>query len=277
MDKVTSIEEIVRRLADVRNLRMGFMTNFFLDENKHKLWVEKGLLFKETIGNTYFLVKSNENFWNVFYVTTTLESLKADFDIFNSKNFDKILMIDVVNRKDGCEQIATDLAGIGFHDYCKLVRMSKKTTEINAPLSSDVSFATKDDATEVLNLLCFFFDKKMEQIPSIEELEEMAGHNFILVLKRECHIVGFIIYELTNALLYLRYWFVHPDFRELGVGSKLMNRFLYEGRGTKRVQLWVICSNENAIKRYCHYGFMNENMYDYVITNRDIQYERKNY
>ena len=277
MDKVTSIEEIVRRVADVRDLHRGFITNFFFDETKHKRWIENGSLFAETIGDVYFLVKCDENFWNVFYTATTLESLKSGLGIFGARHHDTTLMIDVVNRKDGCEQTAASLAEIGFRDYCRLVRMSKKTTEVNIPPSNDVSFATRDDAAEVLRLLCLFFDKKAEQIPSIEELETMAEQGLILVLKKENRIAGFIAYELTKASLYLRYWFVHPDFRELGAGSKLMNRFLYEGRGTKRIQLWVICSNENAVKRYCHYGYINENMYDYVITNRDIRYERKDH
>ena len=38
-----------------------------------------------------------------------------------------------------------------------------------------------------------------------------------------------------------------------------------EGKDTKRQIFWVIRTNENAIKRYKHYGFNEENMFDYVM------------
>ena len=65
---------------------------------------------------------------------------------------------------------------------------------------------------------------------------------------------------------YLRYWFTHPDFRDKKVGSRLLRRFFEEGRDTKRQLFWVIRSNENAIKRYRHYGFAEENMFDFVMS-----------
>lgn len=86
-----------------------------------------------------------------------------------------------------------------------------------------------------------------------------------LVYKLEHKIVGFIIFELTGLTLYLRYWFVLPQFREMNIGSKLFNSFMYEGRNTKRQLLWVITHNINAIKRYVHYGFKPEKLFDYVL------------
>lgn len=51
----------------------------------------------------------------------------------------------------------------------------------------------------------------------------------------------------------------------MNIGSKLFNSFMYEGRNTKRQLLWVITHNINAIKRYVHYGFKPEKLFDYVL------------
>ena len=77
--------------------------------------------------------------------------------------------------------------------------------------------------------------------------------------------MGHLIFELSASTLYLRYWFTHPDYRDKKVGSRLLRRFFEEGKDTKRQLFWVIRTNENAIKRYKHYGFTEENMYDFVM------------
>jgi hypothetical protein len=56
----------------------------------------------------------------------------------------------------------------------------------------------------------------------------------------------------------------------------LLNEFFSNSVGTKRQLFWVIQTNENAIKRYIHYGFNSENLYDYILTNKKIFYETKN-
>ena len=52
----------------------------------------------------------------------------------------------------------------------------------------------------------------------------------LLALQRA--MAGFLIYELSNATLYLRYWFTHPDHRDKKVGSRLLRRFFEEGKDT---------------------------------------------
>ena len=122
-----------------------------------------------------------------------------------------------------------------------------------------------EDSVVILQLLYSNFDPLSEQIPDIEEIAHYIQNKWVLVYKLEHKIVGFIIFELTGLTLYLRYWFVLPQFREMNIGSKLFNSFMYEGRNTKRQLLWVITHNINAIKRYVHYGFKPEKLFDYVL------------
>ena len=42
MDKIDSLDKINALVSDIRSLRKGYLTNFFLDRKKHSLWIEKG-------------------------------------------------------------------------------------------------------------------------------------------------------------------------------------------------------------------------------------------
>ena len=117
-------------------------------------------------------------------------------------------------------------------------------------------------------LLHQFFNEKTEQIPFAEELEGYAKEGHILVCEESSNLAGFLIYEINATTIYLRYWFTLPDFRDKKVGSRLLRRFFEEGKNTKRQLFWVIRNNENAIKRYKHYGFAEENMYDFIMQSR---------
>ena len=79
-------------------------------------------------------------------------------------------------------------------------------------------------------------------------------------------ILGFVIFDLLPATLYLRYWFAHPVARGKGVGGRLLKAMFAAGSDTKRQYFWVKTDNENAIKRYQHYGFAFEPMKDVVMA-----------
>jgi ribosomal protein S18 acetylase RimI-like enzyme len=275
MNEIVSINDIVVSIAEIRNLRKGFITNFFLDYFKHQVWINHGVFYTEKIGDTLFLIKKNDDFWNVFYASTSQEELKSAFLKFKESHHDIIIMVDIVGRKNDCEQMVSSLKEILPYEYCGLVRMSRFASLDYEP-SENISYVKKGQVDEIYSLLNTYFDKRTEQIPYREELEDCAEKNHILIYKVENKIAGFVVFEMSKMSLYLRYWFVHPDFREKGIGSKLFKQFFYEGRETKRQQLWVICTNENAIKRYVHYGFKDENLFDFVITNKNIKYEGEN-
>ena len=79
-------------------------------------------------------------------------------------------------------------------------------------------------------------------------------------------VEGFVIYDLSPAQLYLRYWFVHPEARGRGIGGKLLRTMFAAGAQTKRQYFWVKTDNENAIIRYKHYGFAFEPLKNTVLA-----------
>lgn len=265
MQIVKSFEELQQQVAEIRSLRLGFITNFFADPIKHRLWIDKRSCFIERVNNTLFIIKQNYSFWNVFYCSTTIDALGDDVKELQSKFQGITMMYDIVGREFQCQPLVEVFKANGCKEAASLVRMNMMTEPIDFTPHDSVFYASDKDLSKISMYLHTYFDERTEQIPYDEELAYYVKQGHILVCKEKEEVIGFVIFEQNATTNYLRYWFTHPDYRDCKVGSRLLRKFLEEGKDTKRQLFWVIRTNENAIARYKHYGFTEENMFDYVM------------
>ena len=265
MLQVQSIEHLRTLSAEVRAKRNGFLTNFYLDEAKHNWWIEKGVCKFEWVSDTLFIIKKAETFWNVFYCTTTMDVFSAALAEFRSRYPEMTMVFDIVGRDVQCAPMVKLFEERGFSEVASLVRMTRMTELKEYVPDDSIRQAKLDEVSVIHQMLHQYFDEKTEQIPLAEELETYVKEGHVLVCEGSTMLAGFLIFEINATTLYLRYWFTHPDFRDKKVGSRLLRRFFEEGKDTKRQLFWVVRSNENAIKRYRHYGFSEENMFDFVM------------
>ena len=265
MQKVLSFEDIQRQVAEIRSLRLGFITNFFPDPIKNGLWIKKGDCYTKRVNNTLFIVRQSPLFWNVFYCSTSIDELGKDVEVFQNQSPNVALMYDIVGRDAQCQPLVELFRSKGCNEATSLVRMNRMTTPLTYVSDSTVRYANGEDKSQISEQLHHYFDEKTEQIPYDEELADYISQKRVLVCEEDGVMAGFLIFEMNASTLYLRYWFTLPNYREKKVGSRLLRRFFDEGKETKRQLFWVIRNNENAIVRYRHYGFTEENMYDYVM------------
>lgn len=265
MQVVKSFEELQQQVAEIRSLRLGYITNFFADPVKNGLWIEKGDCFTERVNNTLFIIKQNPSFWNVFYCSTTIDALGNDVEEFQTNHPDTTIMYDIVGREVQCQPIVELFKTKGCKEATSLVRMNRMIEAMDYEPEVTVRYASEKDLPIISQYLHEYFDERTEQIPYDEELIDYTKQGHVLVCEEGGKVAGFVIFELNATTLYLRYWFTHPDYRDRKVGSRLLRRFFEEGKNTKRQLFWVIRTNENAIVRYKHYGFTEENMFDYVM------------
>lgn len=268
MQAVVSFEDLQQQVGAIRSLRLGFVTNYYPDADKHALWIHKRDCYAERVAQTLFVIKKSSAFWNVFYCSTTMEELGNALALFLSKYNDRAMVFDIVGKEEQCQPLVGLFREKGLTNLASLVRMIRITAPVDYMSDSTIRQATVADIPKVSQLLHTYFDAQTKQIPYDEELLEYRSHGHVLVCEENGIIVGFLIFEKNASTLYLRYWFTHPKFRNRKVGSKLFRRFLEEGRETRRQLFWVMQSNENAIVRYKHYGFVEENMYDYVMQHQ---------
>ena len=267
MRQLGSFEELQKEIAEIRALRLGSLTNFFPDVVKHSLWIDKGDFYTERVNSTLFIIKQSASFWNVFYYTTNMKALEIDLNLFQIKHSDETLIYDLVGREAQCQPIVGLFSKSGCKVATSFVRMSRKTEQMVYTPDSTIRYATGEDLMVISKHLHQYFNEQTEQIPYDEELLNYINQKHVLVCEENGFLTGFLIFELNNTTLYLRYWFTHPQYRDKKVGSRLLRRFFEEGKDTKRQLFWVIKTNENAIVRYRHYGFVEEDMHDYVMQH----------
>ena len=253
-------------MKHIRSLRKGFITNFYWDSNKHPYWLAEGTLKYEQGEACVLLIHNNSNFSNLYYMATDLDAVAT---LLSQLDVEVDLIADIICKGDGEQELAT-FNSMGFHLYRSLFRMSHAGAMAQVDWEKDdiVKYGMKEDTSIVYRLLLKNFDPLCEQLPSLMEVEDFAKRRQLLVIKDGDNLCGFLIAELTGVTWYLRYWYISPNYRNQGIGAKLLHASLVEGIASKRQLLWVLSDNENAIKRYKHYGFSSEGMYDYVMIKR---------
>jgi len=266
MRKIESYQQIQDFVRQIRELRQGFVTNFYWDDNRHPYWIADSSFEFEQSPDCILMVHRCKEFANIFYIAT---SFAAFGEMLQAHHLEGTLVADVVCKGEGInEQDA--FTNMGFVRYQHLYRMSHVGNIIGTDWVKDprVKYGEKDDIFLVYNDMQKDFDPLAEQLPTIIELEDYAKRKQLLVIKDGDNLCGFLIFEITGVTWYLRYWYTSPDYRNQGIGAGLLRTSLLYGVESKRQIFWVIADNENAIKRYEHFGFTRENMNDYVMIKR---------
>jgi ribosomal protein S18 acetylase RimI-like enzyme len=270
MEKIRSFEEIQVLFNEIRSLKKGFITNFYPDPGSILLWCSYNSLFCIRYTNIILFLRIRERFVNLFYCSVSEEALKDILPVFLKEHSGSTIVTDLVGNESvtACKQL---FLSEGFKDHTLLVRMSRIGLPVVAEekmSEMEIEEATLEDIPFLQRLYTFYFDPYSEQIPLKEELEQWINAGHILIKRINEEIAGFLIYDLIGVTLYLRYWFVHPCYRDQKIGSILLQEFFFRGKNSKRQLFWVLTSNENAIKRYIHYGFSKEKMFDYVLIKK---------
>lgn len=274
MKKVTDFIEINHAVVKIKNYKKKLVTNFFPNLEKVEIWISKDQFYTIEIGEVIYFIKKNANFYALFFIGSSNEELDKSLTELLLNLRDEVLLIDIVQRGE-ISSVLNVFYSKSFNLYTSLVRMNRLNhrADLLSISADEIKEASRNHLMSLKNMFHSFFDEKAEQLPDEKELLNWIENKNVLIFEEDNQIGGFLIYEITGNTLYLRYWFVRPDFREKRVGSKLFNEFETKGKDTNRHLFWVIRSNENAIKRYKHYGFVEEKMYNFVLTNKNIKYE----
>ena len=274
MEIVRDFSEINDAIIKIKNYKKKLLTNFYPNREKNEIWILNGDFYKIESGDVVYFLKKHSDFYSLFFIAACNDSLAKSLLSLTVDFEQKMLVVDIVQREETSELLDI-FYNKSFNIYTSLVRMNRLNIkkDFSSVTIEDVHNALSRHITSLHNLFQTFFDEKAEQLPTEKELNNWIENENVLIYEEENEIGGFLIYEIIGSTLYLRYWFVHPDFREKKIGSKLFNVFESKGRDTNRHLFWVIKSNENAIKRYKHYGFVEEKMYNFVLTNKMIKYE----
>ncbi|KAA0126165.1 GNAT family N-acetyltransferase [Chryseobacterium sp. SN22] len=250
--------------------------NFFMTELQfNRLWSENKIQVFKT-EKACFLLTDDDGFKRLYFIASDIEEIKY-FLNNEIKNSDTDISVETVGNSKYLQDIRDAFLQNGFYEYSSMVRMSKIRNQVEEVDFENIHLLAADNKEEFQELYRKYFDKFVERIPAIEEIEGFIENKNAYYFSDNNEIQGFIVFEYYGITSHLRYWFVHPDYREKRIGSKLIQLFFNLGENIRRELFWVIESNENAIKRYKHFGFVEEDMHNLILINKNKKYEEPNY
>lgn len=266
MNRLADYTLIQQSLQRLKELKKGFVTNFYLTPDRVKFLIEKELMFYQDTIESFFILLRDHDFYHLYYYVTSLDSLYEGLSPV-MEEVSHPIVVDIIGTKEQIVPVENLFIKKGFKNYTNLNRMSRLNNNIKevCSLNANVRYGETKDIESVYEFLHIYFDPYSEQLPMIEDIGNWAGRGELLVYEDNDIVSGFVLFDIIGVTSYLRYWFVHPNYRNRKVGSALLNRYFYESRNTKRQLFWVIESNMNAIKRYKHYGFQEENLFDRIL------------
>jgi ribosomal protein S18 acetylase RimI-like enzyme len=269
MDSIQNYKRIQDSIIKIKAYKEGFITNFFIGEYRCNLLIKKEKIHIIHYERCIFILHKDYDFYHLYFLTTANDRLGKALEKL-IRQYDKtIFVVDIVGAKSFIEPLLMSFKHVGFDKHTTLYRMSR-LNGINQKqeLDNRVQYANPEQAKQVHHLLEEHFDKYSEQIPLVEEMEEWTKNKKILVIVNQQKVIGFVLFEITGMTSFLKYWFIHPDYRNRKVGSALLRQYFHECRNMKRQLLWVMDANDNATMRYMHYGFEQEQMFDEIMIKK---------
>jgi ribosomal protein S18 acetylase RimI-like enzyme len=251
-------------------------TNFFIQETQfNRLLIENKIELFKTENASFFLCDEID-FKRLYFIISAAADLES-FMGYLKTIYQSEISVEIAGNAKYVYEIKEIFLQNGFYEYSSMIRMSKIRKVIEAVSFENIYLFSSDKKDEIITIYNRYFDKFVERIPNGEEIDGFIKNQNAYYFSDNNEIQGFIVFENYGITSHLRYWFVHPDYREKKIGSKLIKLFFNIGENVKRELFWVIDSNYNAIKRYKYFGFVEEDMHNLILINRDKKYEEQNY
>ncbi len=255
MNKINSSLELSEIIKIAKAEGRTKVSNYFPNPTTYTGWINRGELSVHSGSNSDFLVHNRANYREIIFFSKDYEELKQDLDIL-LENLEKPAVIEIISKGEVQKRIPINAV---------LKRMMRIGQPESNPVSPKIKILGMEDISAIMDIFKHNFHAALERVPDIEEIKDLIAKDTIHVYKTDDeNIAGFIVYELTGSSIHLRYWWVDTGMRNKGIGSALINSFFNVGKATKRQYLWVFDDNENAIKRYRHFGFEFDGMQDQI-------------
>jgi ribosomal protein S18 acetylase RimI-like enzyme len=261
---------LLEALERVRRADAGSVTNWFATHERIDYWIARNSLALLQGERALLILRRDSGFQRVYHFAADLEALSAVLRYSSGElAASGVLTTDLIGRSLDVDPIALVYRESGFADHNCLVRMIRMAApEEVAESEPDVEFAKATDVAAVADFLGRLLDPYTDQIPDENEIREASARRNIILVRRGGSVSGLILFETMGLTSHLRYWYVDGSARNQGIGARLIRQFFRLSIGSKRVILWVVGDNSDAISKYRHYGFRLETLVDRIMIRR---------
>ncbi|MFK2878562.1 GNAT family N-acetyltransferase [Rhodanobacter hydrolyticus] len=246
-----------------------FAVSFFASASKIEAWSAEGVLSILPCEGALLILRHDGPLLRVSHLASDQPSLSAALGKLIAMMPDQLMVADLVGKPGDIERVAQAYRRHGFAPYAQLVRMQRMgVPTMTADGVMGVELARAEDVPTLHAFMQRWLDPLSEQIQGVRELQEAVAASAVFVVRAGCELAGFLILEATGQSAVLRYWHVAGHCHGQGIGSRLMHAFFGRCASSRRVTLWVVADNVDAIAKYHHYGFSEDGMIDSIMVRR---------
>lgn len=262
------------KITSIKDNSKSYATNFYIAINEVEKWMNKKEI-KVLCEDPQLLI------WTIAEAGCRRLYFAGDMDFLKKSikkcNFDGCLplAVDIIGKENDITEMSSIFLQNTFTKRTKLVRLSMNLKKSDNDFTCkkeenlNINYLEQNNIAEVERMFSNYFDFCADRIPDKEDIREGITNREIIVEPYDKGIKGFVWFERKKLTALIRYWCVDNDFRDSGVGSMLMSKYYSLTSNSPRHLLWVKEENENALKRYLHYGYKPDGIEDLVLIWED--------
>lgn len=219
-------------------LKRGVITNNFLKLENYKLYISEKSLFYEKTDNVLLIFRKIYDVYRTYFYINSFESIAIPDNA----------VVEIVNP---------DIKTIEFFEGLGLriiaTRNEMLLKEIIGHKGKLLVHPTKNELSDVRDIICSNFNSKYGCIPSIEELDV---NNILVSRGEDGSIDGIIRFNTEKNVSRVMHLAVVDKKRRSGIGSNLILGYMnHEKDKCREFRLWVNSDNNSAIEFYIKNGY----------------------
>ena len=260
--------DVFAAIARVKQNAVQFTTSFFATREQTQGWLDEDVLSCVESPGCLLIFRRDRDFQHLCHVAGGLEALSLALgSLAAPADGGTAWTADLIGRPEQIAPVAGVYQEHGFQTQTTLIRMFRLSGSAVTAYQPDpaVVFAEAADVPMIGAFFDRLLNRFVDQIPTPKQLLASASRRAILMMRHGAEPGGVLLFENAGLTTFLRYWYVDQRFRNEGIGGRLIKTFLHLSGGSKRILLWVIADNADAIAKYRHYGFAREDLADRIM------------
>lgn len=256
---------IMDKINDLRRGNHEYITNIFSSIEELKVWActsENQIIITDDL---LLLLVMDNDLVRVYFSARSISAIKQIHYLISCRG--KVILTDIIGKKPAIEDIKYALCNSGFsEDYC-FIRMITRHPILPDAETDDVDYAHQYEISQIIYLLKTTFNSIYAHFPEEKEWLEAIEKKEVFVTRCHDKINAFAYVERINEkALCLRYFITASNYQGLGYGNKLLRFSLEQIPDKGYMYLWIGTYNP-TIKKYKKYGFIQDDLYDYILLN----------
>lgn len=238
MEKIKNIEEIQSFITYIKEKNQGYITNFYISNERIAVLLKAECLFYTKYENTVFILMKINDYIKLYYFSINYSTLSNDLLNLDSLDFKNIVLIcDIMGKGEllGEKEV---FKKHGYKEYGSLIHFTKQMKGLESPLimPENIKYAILDDYKDIVDIIHKQFNKYIDINFIGEEIKNyISKKQAIKIVDDKGNLAGFFMFEFRGKKVYAIIAAVKEEYKNTFYG---FNLFSYATQIYDRYKLW---------------------------------------